>query len=116
MCAEYNGPRKTYEKYHIKQLHLPTVDCTSPSLKSIEKAMEFMNEAYTKNQKIFVHCKTGMARSATIVLCHLVANENLSPENALILLKEKRAEITTTITDYTSVKLFLASLKNNKRD
>ena len=115
MCAEYRGPRQTYRKYNIEQLHLPTIDSTSPSIKSIEKAMKFMNEAYIKKKKIFVHCKTGMARSATIVLCHLVANENMLVEDALKLIKQTRSEVTTTIVDYDSVKLFLASLKNNKK-
>jgi atypical dual specificity phosphatase len=114
MCAEYHGPRKTYEKYGIQQLYLPTIDSTAPSLKSIEKAVQFMNEAHTNNNKIFVHCKTGMARSATIVLCHLVANENMTPEDALKLIKEKRAEVTSAIVSYGPVKQFFASLKNNK--
>ncbi|CAF0969795.1 unnamed protein product [Rotaria sordida] len=114
MCAEYNGPRKTYKKYNIKQFHLPTVDSTAPSLKTIEKAIKFLKEAYTNNEKIFVHCKTGMARSATIVLCHLVANEKMSPENALKLLKEKRPEVSTSIITYGTVKQFFTSLKNNK--
>ena len=111
MCAEYSGPRKTYEKYKITQLHLPTVDSTAPSVKTIDKAMEFMNDVYTKDQKIFVHCKSGMARSASIVLCHLVANEKMSPEDALKLLKEKRSEVQSSIITFSSVKHFLASLQ-----
>jgi predicted protein tyrosine phosphatase len=114
MCAEYNGPCKTYEKYNIKQLHLPTVDITAPSFQTIEKAIRFMNEALKNNQKIFVHCKVGMGRSATIVFCHLVANENMTPKNALKLLKEKRPEITTSLINYATVKQFLASLNNNR--
>jgi atypical dual specificity phosphatase len=114
MCAEYNGPLKTYTKYNIKQLYLPTVDMTSPSLKDIEKAIQFMNEAYTNKEKIFVHCKSGMGRSAAIVLCHLVANENMSIEDAFKLLKQKRPEITSAIIHYRSLNLFLASLKNDK--
>jgi len=114
MCAEYNGPCKTYIKYNIKQLHLPTVDCTSPSLNDIEKAIQFMNEAYRNKDKIFVHCKSGMGRSATIVLCHLVANENMSKEDAFKLLKQKRPEIVSAILHYRSLNIFLASLKNNK--
>ena len=113
MCAEYRGPRKTYEKYHMKQLRLPTVDSTAPSFQSIQKAVQFMNEAYTNNRKIFVHCKGGMGRSATIVYCHLIANEKLSPEAAIVLMKEKRPEITSSITDYAPVKHFLATLKNS---
>jgi atypical dual specificity phosphatase len=113
MCAEYRGPRKTYEKYHIKQLHLPTVDSTAPSFKSIQKAVRFMNEAYTNHRKIFVHCKAGMGRSASIVYCHLIANEKLSPEAAIELMKEKRPEITSSIAHYAPVKQFLATLKNS---
>ncbi|CAF3012624.1 unnamed protein product, partial [Rotaria sp. Silwood2] len=104
MCAEYYGPRKTYAKYNIKQLRLPTIDCTLPSLQSIEKAIKFMNEAYINNEKIFVHCKAGMGRSATIVLCHLVANEKMSTDDAFKLIKEKRPEVTATIIDYECVK------------
>ncbi|CAF1317905.1 unnamed protein product [Adineta steineri] len=115
MCAEYNGPRKTYKKYNIEQLHLPTVDSTAPSLKTIQKGVKFMKEASDNNKKIFVHCKGGMGRSATIVFCHLVANEKMSPEDALKLLKEKRAEVTTSLIHYASVKRFVVSLKNNKR-
>ena len=114
MCAEYHGPRKTYEKYGITQLYLPTIDSTAPSLKTIEKAVQFMHEAYINKKKIFVHCKSGMARSATIVLCHLVANENMTLEDALKLIKEKRGEVTTAIIGYAPVKQFLASLKKNK--
>lgn len=116
MCAEYFGPRKTYKKYQIKQLRLPTVDSTAPSLKTIEKAIAFMKEAYEKKEKIFVHCKSGMARSATVVLCHLIANENLSAEDALKLLKEKRPEVTTAIIEYIPVKQFLASLKDSNKN
>jgi protein tyrosine phosphatase (PTP) superfamily phosphohydrolase (DUF442 family) len=111
MCAEYKGPRKTYEKYQITQLYLPTVDSTAPSVKTIEKAMKFMNDAYTNKQKIFVHCKSGMARSASIVLCHLVENEKMPPEDALKLLKDKRAEVSSSIITFSSVAYFLTSLK-----
>ena len=113
LCAEYNGPCKTYEKYNIKQLHLPTIDMTAPSVDTIEKAIQFMNEALKENQKIFVHCKVGMGRSATIVFCHLVVNENMTPEDAIKLLKEKRPEILTSLINYATVKQFLVSLKNN---
>ena len=114
MCAEYSGPRKTYDKYQIKQIYLPTVDGTAPSFQTIEKAVEFMKESMKNNEKIFVHCKAGMGRSATIVFCHLVANENLSPDEAIQLLKEKRPEIASSLVHYKPVKRFLASLKQNQ--
>ncbi|UJR07262.1 hypothetical protein I4U23_011550 [Adineta vaga] len=114
MCAEYRGPKKTYEKYGIKQLYLPTIDTVSPSRQTIVKAMKFMKEALEKNENIFVHCKAGMGRSATIVYCHLIANEHMKPEEALKLIKEKRPEVTTSLIHYDSVKYFLSSLNKNK--
>jgi atypical dual specificity phosphatase len=114
MCAEYKGPIKTYQKYGIQELYLPTIDSTAPSLKSIEKAIEFLHQAYLKKEKMFIHCKCGMARSATILFCHLIANEHFSPENAIKLIKQKRPEVTTTLTDYTNVQIFLSSLKNRQ--
>ncbi|CAF1116209.1 unnamed protein product [Adineta ricciae] len=115
MCAEYRGPRKTYEKYGIKQLYLPTIDTVSPSRQTIEKAMKFMKEALDRNENIFVHCKAGMGRSATIVYCHLIANEHMTPEDAMKLIKEKRPEVTTSLIHYYSVKRFLASLNNKSQ-
>ena len=110
MCAEYSGPRKTYQQFGIKQLYLPTVDSTAPSLETIEKAMEFLKEAYERQENFFVHCKSGMARSATIVLCNLIVNEQMSPEDALKLLKEKRPEVSSSILTFSTVKRFLKSI------
>ena len=115
MCAEYKGPRRTYEKYHIKQIHLPTVEGTAPSLTTIQKAIQFMKESMNNHEKIFVHCKAGMGRSATVVFCHLVANENMTPENAIRLMKEKRPEIASSLVHYKPVKHFLASLKQQQQ-
>lgn len=113
MCAEYGGPKKTYDQYHIKQLHLPTVDTALPSKKTIEKAMKFMKEAMDENKKVFVHCKAGMGRSATVVFCHLIVNENFTPEDALKRLKERRTEITSSIAGCPSVQRFLATQKDH---
>ena len=113
MCAEYGGPRQTYEQFNMKQLHLPTVDSIPPSLRSIEQAVQFIREAQENNQKVFVHCKAGIGRSAAIVLCHLVANEKMSPEEAFKLMKQKRPEVSMTIIHFSTVKQYFLSLKKN---
>jgi len=63
---------------------------------------------------MFIDCKCGMGRSGTILFCHLVANEDFSSEDAMKLIKQKRPEVTTTITDYINVQIFLFSLKNKQ--
>jgi atypical dual specificity phosphatase len=56
----------------MRQLHIPTVDYTAPSLADVERAVAFMAEAAARRERVYVHCKAGRGRSATVVLCYLV--------------------------------------------
>ena len=40
-CEEYAGPTEAYEKAHIEQLRVPTVDYTPPTLEMVEQARSF---------------------------------------------------------------------------
>ena len=82
MCQEYAGPTTAYQKYQIEQLWLPTVDFNPPSLDSVRRGVEFLHEKTSKSQRVYVHCKAGRARSATIVICWLVKHKGMSPEQA----------------------------------
>lgn len=82
MCQEYAGPTTAYQKYQIEQLWLPTVDFNPPSLDSVSRGVEFLHQKTSKSQRVYVHCKAGRARSATIVICWLVKHKGMSPEQA----------------------------------
>ncbi|WAR04945.1 PTPM1-like protein [Mya arenaria] len=63
----------------VTQLKVPTVDFTaSPSHEKICRAVDFMIK-YRNEQlgSVYVHCKAGRTRSATVVACYLVKS-NLS--------------------------------------
>jgi atypical dual specificity phosphatase len=110
LCREYGGPRQTYEKYGIQQLHIPTVDSTSPSLENVEKAMKFIDHINKTSGAVFVHCKAGMGRSATVVFCHLIVNEHMKAQDAIELMKRLRPEISTDVVKYASVRSLMNSL------
>lgn len=92
-CEEYAGPGAAYEQAGIVQLRIPTVDFTPPRLADIERAVAFIDEQVTCGRSVYVHCKAGRARSATVALCWLMHARHLSPQEAQRLLLEKRPQI-----------------------
>jgi len=76
-CDEYEGPIDLYAKFGIQQLYIPCADYTSPTMEQIENALLFIQEQSSKGI-IYVHCKAGRGRSATIVMCYLIATKKIS--------------------------------------
>ena len=92
-CEEYEGPQSEYRELGIEQFHMPTTDFTHPKLDDIQKAVEFIQSHAEKGDTVYVHCKAGRARSATVALCWLVKYRGLSREQAQALLLEKRKHV-----------------------
>ena len=71
-CDEYAGPVSVYEKNGIEQLHIPTIDFTHPLIDDVEAAVDFITKHATRGGRVYVHCKAGRARSATVAICWLM--------------------------------------------
>lgn len=108
MCDEYVGPVNEYERENIEQLYLPTVDFHPPTLAMIESGVDFIHRHVTQGGSVYVHCKAGRARSATVVLCYLVAYKHMTPQAAQQYLLEKRPHINPLIYERAVVKEFVA--------
>ena len=65
-CDEYSGPSDAYAAHGIEQLWIPTVDFNAPLLEDIQRAVTFMSGHAAAGRRIYVHCKAGRARSATV--------------------------------------------------
>ncbi len=89
-CYEYGGPCDDYERVGIVQLHLPTIDFTTPTLENVERGVEFIRQHAESGGTVYVHCKAGRARSATVVACWLIASQGISPEEAQRILLQRR--------------------------
>lgn len=72
MCTEYSGPTSYYADIGIKQLRLPTVDHFEPSLDQMNEAVKFIEQHKALGNKVYVHCKAGHGRAASIALCWLM--------------------------------------------
>jgi len=140
LCIESEGPKNDYEKHGILQLHLPTIDMFPPSVDDIERAMNFIDQIVSSQNRILkerkeensakiinppnppnppippippiprvlVHCKFGMGRSATIVLCYMITRKGMTLTEATKRLKELRPEVQiSVIAKYRTVLEFL---------
>ena len=81
MCEEYRGPIEAYKKYNVKQLNLPTVDHFEPSLHQLQHAVEFIDSFRKRGEKVYVHCKAGHGRGASVALSWLMyRNPHVPPK------------------------------------
>uniref|UniRef100_A0A8C7WW50 Protein tyrosine phosphatase mitochondrial 1 n=1 Tax=Oryzias sinensis TaxID=183150 RepID=A0A8C7WW50_9TELE len=69
----------------VEQLRLSTVDLTGvPSLQHLHRGVEFVLQHRERGGCVYVHCKAGRSRSATLVAAYLIRvspglSSNLKP-------------------------------------
>lgn len=81
-CEEYAGPEPEYAKLGIEQLRIPTTDFTHPRLADVRRAVEFVQDHVRQGEGVYIHCKAGRARSATVALCWLIRYRQMTPAEA----------------------------------
>ena len=63
----------------------------------VERAVEFVQSHVEQGHTVYIHCKAGRARSATVALCWLVRHRGLSPEEAQEKLLQERPHVKRTV-------------------
>jgi len=106
MCVEYKGPQQSYARLDIDQLWLPTTDFTPPELADIERGVAFISKHIDDGGKVYVHCKAGRGRSATVVVCWLIREKGFSPEEAAAFLSRCRPHVNKQLQDRDEVRAF----------
>ncbi|KAJ8344230.1 hypothetical protein SKAU_G00315590 [Synaphobranchus kaupii] len=78
----------------VEQLRLDTVDLTGvPSLENLHKGVEFALQVKEQGASVYVHCKAGRSRSATLVAAYLIKLHCWSPEEACQTLRSIRSHV-----------------------
>ena len=113
-CNEYGGPVKQYDHFGIEQLRVPTIDFTAPSLASIQLGVAFIQQHVEQGHNVYVHCKAGRGRSATVALCWLMAHRDMTPEQAQEHLLAKRPHVHSTLPARTVVKQYWSTLQDSE--
>ena len=92
-CEEYAGPVEAYQKHGIEQMRMPTVDFTHPSFEDVCRAVQFIDRHVEAGNSVYIHCKAGRARSATVAICWLMKAKQINAEKAQAWLTSKRPHI-----------------------
>lgn len=111
-CEEFNGPISEYENFGIDQLRIPIIDFSEPSRNQIRAGVEYINRKRAKGS-VYVHCKSGRGRSATILLCWLIQTRNLSPEAAQQRLQARRRQVLPNLFSRKSVCQYWREIGDN---
>lgn len=112
-CREWRGPVEEYRAAGIEELYLPLTDFTPPSLDEIRAGVAFIRQQAAAGKKVYVHCKAGRGRSATLVLCYLVT-KGLTPEQAQAVLLQKRPHVNRGLAERAAVKEFAAEVDRDQ--
>ena len=112
-CEEYAGPKIEYDRHGIEQLHIPTTDFTHPRLQDIEQAVEFIQRHVQQGDRVYIHCKAGRARSATVAICWLMKYRGLTAEEAQLQLLTARPHVHPQLAQRSVVIQFAEKLKQS---
>ncbi len=112
-CEEYKGPHVEYMRLGIEQLQIPTTDFTHPRLQDVQMAVEFVQQHVQRGEIVYIHCKAGRARSATVAICWLMKYRSMSAQEAQKTLLESRPHINPRLTQRAVVQAFAESLRES---
>ncbi len=105
-CEEYGGPVEAYAAANIEQFRMPTIDFTHPLIDDVEEAVQFIRKHADEGGTVYVHCKAGRARSATVALCWLIEARGMTADGAQAKLLEHREHVHSTLPDRPVVQEF----------
>jgi atypical dual specificity phosphatase len=114
VCEEYSGPEEAYAAAGIEQVRLPTIDYTSPSLSTVREGVCFIEKCVSRGDLVYVHCKAGRGRSATIVLCWLIKAKKIEQTEAMNFLLERRPHVNKRLDKRKVVGEFIAKEYSKK--
>ncbi|MGC6442297.1 MAG: dual specificity protein phosphatase family protein [Rubripirellula sp.] len=115
-CEEYVGPVDQYDKFGIEQLRIPTTDFTHPRLEDVQRAVEFVEQQVQRGGTVYIHCKAGRARSATVALCWLMKYRQMDLLSAQEHLLRHRAHVNPRLTQRPVVLQFQNTLDGSVAD
>ncbi|XP_022322285.2 phosphatidylglycerophosphatase and protein-tyrosine phosphatase 1-like isoform X1 [Crassostrea virginica] len=99
----------------VEQLKLPTPDfVASPSQEFINQGVSFILKHRQQQHSVYVHCKAGRTRSATIVACYLMKVNNWNPQEAVAFVESKRPHIWLREKQLDSINIYYDYLKHCK--
>lgn len=101
-----------WQQHEIAHLHIDAKDFVPLTTEQIESAVEFIREHIQKGGKVYVHCKAGRGRSATVVTCYLLKYGGYdSVSEALDFLRTRRPQIAINDSQRAAIEAYFQKVK-----
>jgi ADP-ribosyl-[dinitrogen reductase] hydrolase len=82
------------DRLGLHRLHLPIRDQSAPTIEDLTLADQFLEAALADaNNRVYVHCRAGMERTAAILIAYHARQNSISYETALDQLREGRPSL-----------------------
>nr|CAG4650586.1 EOG090X0GSS [Sida crystallina] len=65
----------------------------APSQQMLTEGVDFIYKSIANGGRVYVHCKAGRSRSATMVGCYLMKKYKWTPDEAVAYMKSKRSHV-----------------------
>jgi len=99
-----------WNKIGVDFLQLSTTDIfQAPNQDKLERGVEFINRIAPTGNSVYVHCKAGRTRSATLVGCYLMALHKWTPEQAVQHMREIRPHILLHTKQWDALRTYYAN-------
>ncbi|KAE9550211.1 hypothetical protein FO519_006578 [Halicephalobus sp. NKZ332] len=109
-AAYQSMDEEEWKKEGIKFHHVPMQDFTgSTSRENIQQAVDFIEEVNKEGKSVYIHCKAGRTRSATIACCYLMKKYDYLPNVAMDILKNHRRQVILRQAHWRSVNEYRSS-------
>ncbi len=72
LCGEYCDLHEIEEDYGFDVFYLPIPDEDAPDMRTLEQALDWLDEAIYLGKKVLVHCRFGIGRTGTFVTSYLL--------------------------------------------
>ncbi|CAL7951269.1 unnamed protein product [Xylocopa violacea] len=122
--------KQEWQRCNVEFLQLSVTDIfESPCQEKLQLGVKFINKFRNLPTKlnnshstdktynsgsVYVHCKAGRTRSATLVGCYLMMKNQWSPEEAVAYMQQKRPHILLYTQQWDALRLFHKNYVENK--
>jgi atypical dual specificity phosphatase len=114
--------KNDWRKNNINHLHIQIEDSFGLRIEDMKTCIQFINQNINDNRKIYIHCKAGRGRSASVVLCYFLWKKYI--ETGILMnediyqtydkIKLIRNEISISENQFMNIKEFVQTLLNNE--